>query len=186
MCGIGRNPKDSHSFIQFLNGATGESWYLDFPFEDFQVDKERFNVRVGSNEFSGSRLHLDIDRDGFSASGWLEFQDTNPWPVTLFSPGIMGWFAWLPGMECYHGVVSLDHPVTGGLTINGEKMDFSGGRGYMEKDWGQAMPKAWIWSQTNHFSQPGIRLTLSVAEIPFGPLTFNGFIVGLLLHGELH
>ena len=183
---IGKHPQDSHSFIQFMNGATGESWYLDFPYEDFQADNERFDVRVGQNEFSGSHLLLNIDRQDFSASGRLDFQDTNPWPVTVFSPGIMGWFAWLPGMECYHGVVSLDHPITGELTINGETIDFSGGRGYMEKDWGQAMPKVWIWSQTNHFKQPGVSLTLSVAEIPFGPLTFNGFIVGLLLNGELH
>jgi hypothetical protein len=36
----------------------------------------------------------------------------------------MGWDAWLPGMECYHGVMSLDHAITGNLVINGRKTDF--------------------------------------------------------------
>ena len=48
------------------------------------------------------------------------------------------------------------------------------------------MPKAWIWAQCNHFNQPHTSLTLSVAVIPWGPATFNGFIVGLLLDGTLH
>jgi hypothetical protein len=98
----------------------------------------------------------------------------------------MGWFAWVPGMECYHGVVSMDHSIQGTLAINNEEVDFSGGRGYAEKDWGKAMPNAWVWAQTNHFNKPETSLTLSVAHIPFGPLSFNGFIAGLLLDGEIH
>lgn len=29
-------------------------------------------------------------------------------------------------------------------------MDFSGGRGYIEKDWGQSFPAAWVWLQINY------------------------------------
>jgi hypothetical protein len=183
---IGRDPKDSHSFVQFMDGASGKSWYVEFAYSDFQADAEKFHVVIGNNEFSQDRIKIDVQREDFSAQGELEFVDTKPWPVTILSPGIMGWFAWVPGMECYHGVVSLDHSVQGMLTINEEEIDLSEGRGYIEKDWGKAMPKAWVWAQTNHFSQPGTSLTLSVADIPFGPLSFNGFIVGLLLDGEIH
>ncbi|MEZ4893124.1 MAG: tocopherol cyclase family protein [Saprospiraceae bacterium] len=37
------------------------------------------------------------------------------------------------------------------LTINGEELDFTGGKGYMEKDWGRSFPSAYFWMQTNHF-----------------------------------
>jgi len=89
-------------------------------------------------------------------------------------------------MECYHGVISLDHEIKGKLNIEQKDIDFSGGRGYIEKDWGRAMPRAWVWLQCNHFNEPGISLTASIAVIPWGPFSFNGFIVGLLLNGELH
>ncbi|MCK7537696.1 MAG: tocopherol cyclase family protein [Marinilabiliales bacterium] len=29
--------------------------------------------------------------------------------------------------------------------------DFSGGRGYIEKDWGHSFPSAYVWMQSNHF-----------------------------------
>ncbi|MBM3137569.1 MAG: hypothetical protein FJZ98_05215 [Chloroflexi bacterium] len=183
---IGRDPQDSHSFIQFMDGASGKSWFVEFPFSDFKADATQFKVQIGNNEFSQHKLKIDVQREDLSAQGELEFIGTQPWPVTLLSPGIMGWFAWVPGMECYHGVVSLDHSVQGKLTINGEEIDLSDGRGYIEKDWGKAMPMAWVWAQTNHFSRPGTSLTLSVADIPFGPLSFNGFLAGLLLDGELY
>jgi len=115
---IGRDAKDSHSFIQVMNGASGESWYVDFPYDDFLANAEKFNVQIGNNEFSQDRLRIDIEREDFTAIGELAFTGTKPWPVMLLSPGIMGWFAWVPGMECYHGVVSLDHSVQGKLTIN--------------------------------------------------------------------
>lgn len=183
---IGRDPRDSHSFIQFMDGASGKSWYIDFPYSEFHADSVNFHVVIGNNEFSQDRVKIDVEREDFSAKGELEFYDTKPWPVTILSPGIMGWFAWVPGLECYHGVVSLDHSIRGTVVINQEEVDFSGGRGYTEKDWGKAMPKAWVWSQTNHFNKVGASLTLSVAHIPFGPLSFKGFIAGLLLDGELY
>jgi hypothetical protein len=91
----------------------------------------------------------------------------------------MGWYALVPFMECYHGVVSLDHALEGLLALDGAPVDFHGGRGYTEKDWGEAFPSAWIWFQSNHFARPGISLTGSVARIPWLRSSFRGFIVGL-------
>jgi hypothetical protein len=98
----------------------------------------------------------------------------------------MGWYAWIPAMECYHGVVSLDHSIEGALQVNGQSLDFGGGRGYIEKDWGRAFPAAYIWFQTNHFEQPGTSLTASVAIIPWLRRSFPGFIVGLWHGGTLY
>ena len=183
---IGAKPEDSHSFIQVMNGVNGKANYINFPFDQFRSDEKRFHTTVGRNEFSAKRIHLEIENDEILIEGDLTFNGLTPWPVTWLSPGIMGWFAWVPGMECYHGVVSLDHEIMGSLRINGQATDFSCGRGYIEKDWGKAMPKAWIWSQCNHFNKPHTSLTMSVAVIPWGPATFDGFIVGLLIDGTLH
>ena len=43
-----------------------------------------------------------------------------------------------------------------------------------------------MWTQSNHFERPGISLTASVARIPWLTSQFRGFLVGLLLDGELH
>jgi len=92
----------------------------------------------------------------------------------------------VPRMECYHGVLSFDHPLEGSLTLNGVAMDFSGGRGYIEKDWGKSFPAGWVWFQTNHFSGQRACITASVAIIPWLGSAFRGFIVGLWLDGKLY
>jgi hypothetical protein len=89
-------------------------------------------------------------------------------------------------MECYHGVLSLDHKIYGSLRIDGSSTDFSDGHGYIEKDWGQSFPSGYVWFQCNHFDTPGSSLTASIAVIPWLGSTFRGFIVGLWHQGQLY
>jgi hypothetical protein len=89
-------------------------------------------------------------------------------------------------MECNHGIVSMDHSIEGSLVINGEETDFTGGRGYIEKDWGHSFPSAYIWMQSNHFDQPGISFKASVARIPWVTGNFTGFIAGFWFNNRLH
>jgi tocopherol cyclase len=183
---LSEDPDRHHAFVQVLNGLTGESVYQRYPPEEFWAADGELNLHIGPNRFTAERLKLDLRSTGFGFSGELRFSGLTPWPVTLTSPGIMGWYAWVPAMECYHGVISLDHTVQGGLRIDGRIVDFSEGRGYIEKDWGQSFPAAWIWFQTNHFEQPGTSLTASVAIIPWVRRSFPGFIIGLWHGGILY
>lgn len=89
-------------------------------------------------------------------------------------------------MECYHGVVSLDHGIEGELRINDRRISFDEGRGYTEKDWGRSFPSSWIWLQCNHFQTPGSSFTGSVAIIPWIGSSFPGFIIGLWHQGKLY
>jgi hypothetical protein len=98
----------------------------------------------------------------------------------------MGWYRYVPRMECYHGVLSLDHELSGRLVVDGEELVFDGGRGYVEKDWGRSFPSSWVWLQSNHFGRPGVSVTASVARIPWVTGAFTGHIAGLLLDGRLH
>jgi tocopherol cyclase len=118
--------------------------------------------------------------------GEIQLGELARWPVTLFSPGIMGWYSFVPFMECYHGVVSLDHSLGGTMDYNGRTISFDGGRGYIEKDWGRSFPSAYVWMQSNHFDSPGISLSASVAKIPWMGHWFRGFIVGFLHDSTLH
>ena len=70
--------------------------------------------------------------------------------------------------------------------IDGREVDFTGGRGYLEKDWGRSFPKAWLWMQSNHFGVNGTSLMASIAIILWLKGQFRGFIVGLHHQGRLY
>lgn len=177
--------EDPHAFVQVLDGMTGQTTYHRYGVDEFWAAADAFEVHVGPNRFNANGLTLLIDRPEQQISGSLSFGSVTPFPVSLAAPGIMGWYAWVPFMECYHGVVSLDHTIHGRLTVDGRPVDLSGGRGYGEKDWGRSFPEAWIWFQTNHFDTPGTSLTASVAIIPWLRQAFRGFIIAFRHAGEL-
>jgi hypothetical protein len=177
---------DPHAFIQVLDGTTSETWYHRYTLDQFWAADNEFSIRVGKSKFKADGINLDIDSPDQVISGKLHFSNQVSWPIRLSSPGIMGWYAWVPTMECYHGVVSLDQTIDGLLTVDGIEIDFSGGRGYIEKDWGQSFPSAWIWMQSNHFEEVGTSLTASIAMIPWRSTRFRGFIVGLHHEGVLY
>jgi hypothetical protein len=183
---LGGAEEPSHAFVQLLNGATGEARYHRYPLEDFRAAPDRFEVRVGPNHFTADTLRLAIETDASRASGELRFEGLTPWPVTVTAPGVMGWYAWMPFMECYHAVLSFDHRIRGTLRVDGRDVDFDAGRGYIEKDWGRSFPRAWVWLQSNHFSAPGTCVTGSVAVIPWLGGAFNGFLLGLWHDGRLY
>ncbi len=183
---LGKVQSTSHAFIQVLDGLTGRSTYHRYPLDQFAASDREFDVRVGPNHFRVDGFAIDIADPDRTLRGSLEFDGITPWPVTTLSPGIMGPYAFAPFMECYHGVLGFDHAVRGSLSMDGETVNFAGGRGYLEKDWGRAFPQAWIWGQSNHFEQPGTSITISVATIPWLGRSFRGFIVGLWHNGQLY
>jgi len=178
--------EDSHAFIQILDGQTHQSSYLRFPIANFRAAKNKFEIQIGNNIFTSNFMDLNIDSPKSNVKGKLIFTNLKPWPVRLFSPGIMGCYAFVPFMECFHGVISLDHQIEGNLSINEQQIDFRRGRGYIEKDWGKSFPSSYIWIQSNHFDQKGVSLVASVAKIPWLTSSFRGFIIGLLIDGKLY
>jgi tocopherol cyclase len=183
---LARDHQKSHCFVQVFDSKADRVRYHRYPFKEFQTAPDSFELFVGPNYFSSDMIHLAIDDQEGSLVGSLRFSGLSPWPVRFYSPGAMGWFAWVPFMECYHGVVSMDHAIQGKLTNDGELLDFTGGRGYIEKDWGKQFPSAWIWGQSNHFEELETSIMLSVAVIPWLGWSFGGFIIGLLFDGVIH
>ncbi len=178
--------QDPHAFIQLLSPTLQKSTYYRFSLTDFIANHRQFHIKIDQNEFSNDKVVLNLTSGELRAQGEIRAANLFSWPVRLWSPGAMGWYAWLPAMQCYHGILSMDHALDGSISINGLKIDFTKGRGYAEKDWGTGFPSAYIWMQSNHFETTGTSLSLSVATIPWLGSSFTGFIVGLLHEGKLY
>lgn len=177
---------DPHAFIQVLDGQTHQSNYFRFPTADFKASTRKMEIQIGNNFFSAAGLKINIVTRDQQICGNLDFGELQPWPVTITSPGVMGWYAYAPFMECFHGVVSFDHCIEGAVSHNKKNIQFDGGRGYIEKDWGKSFPSAYVWIQCNHFEQPGISLMVSIAKIPWLQRAFRGFIIGVFVDKKLY
>lgn len=169
------------AFIQILDGKRQTAVYHKFDFNSFISSDTEFRISIGNNSFTKDNLELDLPE----FAGRLEFSSLVPWPKPWYSPGIMGPYSFVPFMECYHGIVSLNHSVKGKLHVNSRELDFNQGLGYTEKDWGRSFPCAYVWMQSNHFSLPGISVKASVARIPWIRDVFTGFIAGVWVLGRL-
>lgn len=173
--GISIGHCNTHAFIQILDSDNNTN-YFEFDIGDFQYSDKKFEIMIGENYFSKSRIRLNLVDQDFSLRGDLYFCNIMEYPRTIFRPGVMGPFLLIPGMECYHDIVNIQHEITGHLKISGKTVDFTGGIGYIEKDWGRSMPQTWIWFQSNHFHPDDISLSLCVANIPCMLGSFIGFI----------
>lgn len=181
--GISMNESgEKQAFIQVLDGKKKTAAFFPFDSAAFIPATKDFSLTVGNSFFSAGLIKLELP----SVSGELSFTGNKPWPNPWYSPGIMGPYTFAPFMECNHGIVSLDNSISGSLSINGEETDFTGGRGYIEKDWGHSFPSAYVWMQSNHFDARGISFKASVARIPWLTGKFTGFISGFLLDNRLY
>lgn len=174
--GISLNRENSHSFIQALNGRTGDSYVFEYALDSFSGSTKRLDLRLGSSSFKTSGIRLDLHNQKENISGALEYTLMKTYPSTLRNPGIMGWYSFIPFMECKHGVVSTYHKLNGGIRVGDSFIDFDGGSGYIEKDWGSSFPESWSWVHCNTFNSTNSSFMFSVAKIPWLGSYFIGFI----------
>jgi tocopherol cyclase len=183
---ISEDGSTKHAFIQIIDGKIAETKYINFPIEDFYFSKEDFLIKIGNNVFSKDSIVLDIQRDSLLIIGKVYMKNL----AELKSKNkqrqkIMGWYYKVPFMECYHGVVSLNHDLYGEIKTNNRSFRFDGGRGYIEKDWGKSMPSSWIWIQTNSFKNSNSSFMLSIAKIPWLGFSFTGFLGFYYINNEM-
>jgi tocopherol cyclase len=185
--GIAFDPKGkSHSFIQLIDGQTAQTHYLEYPTADFEFDKYRFSGRIGTNRFGEEGIAVDLREKGIDFAADLSYSKLHKLKSTYARPGIMGWYGWIPVMECYHGLVSKFHYVSGEVNWNGESHSFNRGTGYIEKDWGKSFPSSWVWVQSNNFGTTETSFMLSIANIPWLGTHFTGFLCSFLFAGEIY
>jgi len=174
--GISLSSEGRQAFIQVLNGRTGESNVFEYGVEEFSASGKELNVHLGKSHFSTSGVSLEMQNESGKIDGKISYASIAQYPSTLINPGIMGWYSFVPFMECKHGVVSMRHKLSGGLQIDNKYVDFNGGTGYIEKDWGTSFPESWVWLHCNTFNSTQASFTFSVAKIPWLGSYFIGFI----------
>ncbi len=174
--GISLSPEGRQSFIQVLNGRTGVSQEYEYGVEAFSASGKELNIQLGKSHFTTEGITLDLQNTSQKIAGSISYASLEHYPSSLLKPGIMGWYSFVPFMECKHGVVSMYHTLKGGLQIDDTYVDFDGGSGYIEKDWGSSFPESWIWLHCNTFNVTHTSFTFSVAKIPWLGSYFIGFI----------
>lgn len=190
--GISLDEKDPHCFIQVIANDTSAldgsipplTDYFRLPISDFSYQDKPFSIHIGANSFSEEGVSLQLENDKMKVAGRIRFGPFNVINKSWLSPGIMGFFSYIPGMECNHGIVSMSHHLAGSLELNSKIISFQDGRGYIEKDWGKSFPSSYLWLHSNHFNGADTAFMCSVARIPFGGMSFNGFICNVQVKGQ--
>jgi hypothetical protein len=163
------------AFIQVINAVSGKSWYHHFDYSTFRASTDAFDIRIGDNHFDARGITINIDTADAVMKGQLNFLNSHPFPTGQNNPGIMGPFENVPFMECYHAIIHLYHEIEGVIELDGERLDFSDGVGYIEKDYGRSFPKTYLWLQASHFKKHNASFVFSRARIPFLFWEFPGF-----------
>lgn len=147
------------AFLQILTeyGA----YQADYDYSLFSADRNRLRVRVGNSLFTDQGAELDIRTENFSCRGRIYYGSLTP-----LASDIMGPVGLLPFLECRHGILSMGHRLGGALTVDGKTVRLSGGRGYIEKDWGSAFPRQYCWFQCNRFPGEDVSVAASAARVP--------------------
>ena len=186
--GISLSQQDPHCFVQYIISQEDEAGrkmiktgYCRYSSEEFQFRDEPFLLRIGNSFFTETEVHVELSDAGSSIKAGFRLGPFTSIKRTLFMPNIMGFFAYLPKMECCHGVISMKHQVQGSLWIDGRQIDFGKGNGYLEKDWGTSFPERYIWLQCCNFSNDRVSVVFSAADIPLYGHTFLGFICNLTI-----
>ena len=155
------------------------AWWLEYPASQLQISRRPFQVQIGQSSFGEQGIDLHIQRDGLSLQGVLRYG-----PFAVFRSDIMGPFRFFAGMQCSHGIISMGHPLEGALELNGECLDFSGGTGYIETDWGRSFPSKYLWTQCVWDGPERGSLMLAIATIPLPVGGFTGCICSVFYGGR--
>lgn len=182
----GNYPCHHHSFIQIVNGRDTTYDYERFTEKSFRVNNDNFKISIDSNTFSLDGMNLHLRYKNRYIIGDLKFKNIAKWPDTTINPGSMGFYNYLSFMECYSQVCILDGDIIGSLNIDGTLVDFTGGKVYVEKNWGKSFPKSWLWIQSNSFEAKKVSVTCSLATIPFPVKSFRGFLIGVSIGNKFY
>ncbi len=183
---LDRKGGTSHSSIQFFNASEHKAFYFKFPVDQFHASEKALETRVGDSVFSTEKMILNIHQDNQSIQGEIAFSNPFPLPKRGVGYNIMGPASYVPFLPSRYGIVSLNHGLYGAIEINSVAHVFTGGKGYIDKNWGYSFPSAYIWMQCNHFPQDSVSIIASIAQVPLLGINITAFFTVLLLEGKVY
>ena len=152
---------------------------IAYSIDAFAVSAKGFGIRIGKNIFTDKGILVDIETEKTTVKGKLYYSNFIP-----LRYDIMGPFKMVPFMQCRHSVYSLAHNIKGSLMVNGRKMSFNQGQGYVEGDRGVEFPTNYLWTQSSWRDKENNSLMIAVADIPFGKSNFKGCIGFVYYRGK--
>lgn len=162
---------NDHAFIQVITQE--RAYYTKYPLSAYHKSD---HLQIADSVFTPDGIFLSIHQKDIDLSGSLRYGRLTP-----IQGDIMGPFRFFP-MQCRHGIVSMNHRITGSVCLNGKDMEFTGGKGYIEGDSGRSFPKSYTWVQCSDFDSD-CSIMASAAHIPFACFRFWGCICVVLLDG---
>ncbi len=174
--GISNNKNDPHSFLQIIDGTNKSFNYFRKDINSFKNSTNSFILSVEGIEFSEKGIYGELSSDLFTLTINLKIKNAIKWNPHSSSHRSMGFYNFIPFMQCYSQVCFLHADVTGYIIYNNEKRSFNNASAYSEKNWGNSFPNAWYWIQCNNFEIPGTSLTVSAGDVPMLFGSFKGFL----------
>ena len=137
------------------------AWNISCPGESFQASEGLFQVWVKGSLFNRKGLWLDLRTGGMTLCGELRYG-----PFTPLKYDLMGPVGALPVFPVRRGVISMGHRLEGVLMLNGRRIDFTGGTGFIETVRGTKGPSASLWSQSIWREERSNSILVSVERLP--------------------
>ena len=186
--GICKNKNENYCFIQVICNKFN-SFFIKYDISKFKYFDNPFKIKIDNNIFSKEKIYIDITYENIHIECDLKFSNMIKLKTSIYTPNIMGPFAYLTFLDCNHGIVSLNHNITGeinitnnnNLIINNKNLK---GNGYIEKDLGISFPKEYYWCHCNDFTATNTSLFIAIADIPFKLFSFTGHIACLLYNNN--
>lgn len=184
--GISMHKEDPHCFVQCImkdEDGSLKTYYYRYPIYEFEFRKRPFRITVGDSVFTKTGISVLLDDGDVCIESSFAYEALTDIVRSPVMPNIMGFFSFVPLMECNHEVLSMSHVAEGYVKVNDQELEWGNGKGYIEKDWGRSFPSQYLWVQSNNFDNESISIVLSVARVPFMGLAFDGYFCNLTLDG---
>lgn len=169
--GIQKGSDGTSAFLQIIDTVRKKSQMITYAIDDFYYQANPFFVSLPDCELSDHHflvnyedVHIDV-----------EFPHTREFHSSLYAPTIMGPFAYLPFLECVHGIESLYSKVKGKVQLKDKKIDHFCGIGYRESDRGISFPSNYIWFHSMS-KEEEVSCVVAIANIPLSSFSFQGII----------
>lgn len=163
------------ALIQVITNSFSECFY--FEFSDFFALRNKLFIKIKNNIFSEQGIMLNLENENYSIQAEILFDK-----FTTIKP-IMGFFSYLPFLQCYHDIISMKHLTNGFVNINEKTYELKNAHGYIEKDAGRDFPSKYIWMQSNSFDKD-LSFSMSIASIPFYGFNFLGVITSIIYQNQ--
>lgn len=173
--------EERKAFIQIITYQ--RSYFVNYEIDEFKYHQNPFSIQIQNNIFSKEGIWIDIedDQQDLKIYGKLDYYENINIKKSFVCPNIMGPFSYIPFMECNHAILCMRNRIQGSIYLNDELFIFDCGVGYIEKDWGYSFPKSYVWCQGNRFENEEASFMISIADIPFQFLSFQGFLCVLII-----